>query len=363
MTTIPRLRGLAATSTLALALALTLIGSPADAATCAAGPGATCSGADLRGADLSGLDLTGADFRGAHLDGANLDRTVLAGADLSFASMTQVLMQHADLRRANLTGVDLHGSQLDFTDLAHADLDGVRAGSVDFAMTRLNGATARDGHFTSANFYGSVVHHTNFQDADLRHASFHGADFGGTDVSGADITGTVVTPSNIGDHPAIRNAFFDRIHTHVHAEGGKERPCTDGDSSHDSSVTCTGPNDDPKATVGLAGMVRFHWGQVHDHRRPFRVESAQDDPKIRIVGTADPGLASFHVTSVSGTAVAHGGHTSDHTGRGQVGGPLALNVTYEKGFWHPALPGQQHSGYSLTVIGWVQHGGVARMLG
>jgi uncharacterized protein YjbI with pentapeptide repeats len=321
-------RAAVATAVLALSIGAGTIAAatPAQAATCALGPGASCAGADLRGRDLSGLDLSRSDLRGADLSGANL-----------------------------------HGSQLDFSDLSGADLDGIDARSVDFAMTRMSDVSASGGNFHWANFYGANVHRTDFTDADVRGASFHGADFAGTRFAGAQITGTVVTPSNIGQHANARNVFFDRVHTHIKAYGAGDRHCNNDSAGHGEETWCVGSNDDGNATAGLTRWATFRWAPVAGGSRPFWIKGGVGDPdNIELHGTADPGLASFDVRSASGTAASSGGHTPSHAHRGQVGGPLAMNVSYHDGFGHPSGGGGSlRGGYSLTLIGWLQHGGTA----
>lgn len=351
-------RAASALAALAVSLGLGVIASPVHAASCTPGPGAACAGADLQGLDLRGRDLSGADF-----NGANLSRTNLAGANLRGASIKGALVEHADLRVADLTGALLNGSQFDFSDFAGADLDGADAASADFAMTRLNDVSAREGNFHFANFYGAAVHRTDFSSADVRHSSFHGADFAGTHFSGARITGTQVTPSNIGDHPKVRDVFFDRVHTHINAYGNSDNRCDNDSADHDEQTTCNGPNDDPNATTGLTHRATFHWGRVDGDSRPFWIKGSAHDGtvKIELHGSANPGLGAFDVRTVSGPAAAVG-YTPDHAHRGQVGGPLAMNVSHKA---PQPMQGPRDGmatapgGYALTLIGWLQHGGTA----
>ena len=126
--------------------------------------------ADLREADLSnalfnGSNMRGADLRGANLTGADLDRTILSDADLSGANLTNANLQRtslvgARLIGANLTGANFSGASLVRSDLTDAVLDGT-----DFFQTQVWGCI-----LNGANFTGSAMGYTVFQDCDLRNA-------------------------------------------------------------------------------------------------------------------------------------------------------------------------------------------------
>lgn len=116
---------------------------------------------DLQQADLSGRDLASADLSGADLRGANLSLVNLRGADLSAAKLSRARFTEADLSLANLTAADLHEAWFSLVNLSYADLC---AANLSRAMIH------------GVQFNGTVLEHTNFQEASVGWAIFANTD-------------------------------------------------------------------------------------------------------------------------------------------------------------------------------------------
>ena len=85
---------------------------------------ADLSGANLSGAILRGANLREANFRGANLNNTDLKGANLIGADLSGATMNRAKLHRTDLSRAQMYGTRLYGAQLRGTILKDTKLCG-----------------------------------------------------------------------------------------------------------------------------------------------------------------------------------------------------------------------------------------------
>jgi uncharacterized protein YjbI with pentapeptide repeats len=172
------------------------------------------AGADLSGASLAGiqflgepLDLTGTRFDGATLTGVSFALAELPGASLTNVSAAGISFQDADLSaQSALQGADFSGSQtnLQGADFADADVSGARFEDADLTAAAFNGARAIDTDFTgvvaaNAVFRGAHVYGNGlaFDSANsLRNIDFTDAvlaadagQSGGFDFTGADLSG------------------------------------------------------------------------------------------------------------------------------------------------------------------------------
>lgn len=118
--------------------------------------------ADLSRALLNGANLRGANLSGADLSHADLDRAILSGADLSGANLTGANLSRTNLTSANLDGADLAGAALNGAAITRTDLTNVSLKGADFYEAVLNRPV-----LTGANFDGSIVGYTIFQDCDF----------------------------------------------------------------------------------------------------------------------------------------------------------------------------------------------------
>ena len=126
--------------------------------------------ADLRQASfnnslLNGANLRGADCREADFQGADLDRIILSDANLSGANLRGANLNRANLDRANLSGADLTGATLNGAALTRTNLTEVNFQESDFYEAVFN--TTR---LTGANFGGSIMGYTVFQNCNLSDA-------------------------------------------------------------------------------------------------------------------------------------------------------------------------------------------------
>lgn len=72
--------------------------------------------ADLSGANLSGADLSNADLRGAILRGANLREANLSGANLEGADLSGACLEDANILGASFKGANLRLARLYYRD-------------------------------------------------------------------------------------------------------------------------------------------------------------------------------------------------------------------------------------------------------
>jgi uncharacterized protein YjbI with pentapeptide repeats len=116
-------------------------------------PNADLFKADLFKADLSNALLGDANLSDAYLLGANLSDADLSGADLRGADLSVADLRGADLERANLSNADLSFSNLRYTllfgaNLSEADLtnvSGVTSEELNLMASSLQGATMPNG--------------------------------------------------------------------------------------------------------------------------------------------------------------------------------------------------------------------------
>ncbi|KAH7944363.1 hypothetical protein HPB52_018678 [Rhipicephalus sanguineus] len=126
------------------------------------------TGYDLSGVDLSRLDLHLLDFRGANLTMCNLER-----ADLS----------HSDFE-ASSPGAQLYGAKMMYADLKGADLrsckmgdpDGPLAWNADLSWANLTDAIMDESVLYGVNFRYATLTNASLQNCDLRHAVLGNAD-------------------------------------------------------------------------------------------------------------------------------------------------------------------------------------------
>ena len=104
--------------------------------------------ADLSHAEIEGAlwraDLREADLSFAVLRGVDLDHVQLQRANLRHADMTGASLWQADLRDADLRSASLRGAKLDHADLSGANLHGADCTGGSFWGARLNATDAKD---------------------------------------------------------------------------------------------------------------------------------------------------------------------------------------------------------------------------
>jgi len=159
----------------------------------------------LDGVDLREADLAGARLAGASLLGANLSRAILFGADLREADMRRINLKRADLRGACLRGANLTMAEMAGCDLREGriavqdKLDGFhvlrhehRPGELTYAVLHgadLSGAQLGGTVATASDFTDAILAGARLAGARLMRAVLDGADLSGADLGGADLTG------------------------------------------------------------------------------------------------------------------------------------------------------------------------------
>jgi uncharacterized protein YjbI with pentapeptide repeats len=158
--------------------------------------GVMVAGADLSNADLSGLMLVDMRLEGVVLKGANLENAYMQGTemenvDLRGAVMNGSQMRYAAMRSCDLTGAKLRKADLDDTKLNHVTLTGVdvtegRMTDAELEDCVLDGLIAKNalcidmwlkrcslkrGSFVVANLFDAWI-----EDCDLSDCDFSGAD-------------------------------------------------------------------------------------------------------------------------------------------------------------------------------------------
>jgi len=181
--------------------------------------GAVLAGADLTGATLSGLDLRETEFGGVLLVGAQLETTCLRDTRLALTDLSRANLQGADAR-----GIVLANSVMQQTDLRGADLRDASLLSAVLDRTMLGcRAVEADDLVTPEDESGlcrcpdeplDALDAPGYEDRPrdaasrgcrtrLNRAALNGANFVGADFSGADLTDTGLTGIEIGNAQAV----------------------------------------------------------------------------------------------------------------------------------------------------------------
>jgi uncharacterized protein YjbI with pentapeptide repeats len=101
--------------------------------------GIDLSKANLYGATLNGTKFVDVTFKGAKLDNASLDRAVFDKCDLSGSSIQRAKATNASFASANLERADLSYSNLTGANLLNAKLSSVRVFNTELSKVRMDG--------------------------------------------------------------------------------------------------------------------------------------------------------------------------------------------------------------------------------
>lgn len=107
----------------------------------------TCSSCDLSGANLSGVakraggDFAHSNFSRADLSGATLINVLMNGADFSHANLSGVKARAAELYGADLTGADLSHASFTDSNLGNAKMGGADTSGTRFCRTEMPDGT------------------------------------------------------------------------------------------------------------------------------------------------------------------------------------------------------------------------------
>lgn len=203
----------------------------------------------LEGIDLSRSILYGARLDNAKLSNANLcsmfarratfDKVNLIGANLSLADCKQSDFRMANLSNANLSQADLSGdSDFHFTNLSNANLsnanlEAAHLNYADLSCTCLVDANLRyasisdtsicSSNLTRANLHKAELSYTDLRGSNLTHTNLSGAllnsvDLMGVDLSTVDLTGVKYRGSNLILTTAITNTSDREIVSRLRTE-------------------------------------------------------------------------------------------------------------------------------------------------
>ena len=160
-------------------------------------------GHDLRGANLKNAVLPKLDLR-TLIDekGETISSTLLAGANLTWTQMQQVLLDDADVRGAKLQGAQLQGASMVRVMMQHADLDGAQLQEANLSNSHLEGAALPQAQLQGATLenailVGAVLKAAQLQGANLRAAQLQDADLSDASLDGADLSGANLERANL----------------------------------------------------------------------------------------------------------------------------------------------------------------------
>ena len=131
--------------------------------------GAALNGARLNRADLSNAALNGTDFEGARLTLANFTGTHLLRANASDlgTARTEARVRRLVAGTVGTSWNDVAPTILDGADLMFANLSEVTSEGVSFRGANLYGASLVNSEFKDANFTGTVIALADFSGVDL----------------------------------------------------------------------------------------------------------------------------------------------------------------------------------------------------
>jgi uncharacterized protein YjbI with pentapeptide repeats len=139
--------------------------------------------------DLAGAYLAGVVWQGVSLQKANLEAADLRGADLVESDLGRARAGLSNLSRAHLRGSCLDGFQAAGADLSYADLTDVYAENSRLIEGKLVRALCDRGYFKDASFRESDLSGASFVEADLSGALFVGATLREVNFTGANLEG------------------------------------------------------------------------------------------------------------------------------------------------------------------------------
>jgi len=183
------------------------------------------SGLDLREVDFKAADmrwvmLNNADLRGARMQGVNLDFAWLMGANLEGADLSGAHLFSTQIRRANLRNARLDGARI-VANFQQSDLRGASFRHADMAADMKNqsmglmGTVLQSANADGADFANAKLGNVNAEFSSLRGARLENADLMNAKLGGADLTGAIVTGLNLA------NADLDSVRLQGLQGGGE----------------------------------------------------------------------------------------------------------------------------------------------
>ncbi len=147
---------------------------------------------DLSGADLRNADMMGAMLRRANMSGCRLNPIHLYRADLRQANFGASLLNGANLRGADCREADFQGADLDRIILSDANLSGANLRGANLSRANLDRANLTGADLTGATLNGAALTRTNLADVKFQESDFYEAVFNATPMTGADFSGSIM---------------------------------------------------------------------------------------------------------------------------------------------------------------------------
>jgi uncharacterized protein YjbI with pentapeptide repeats len=160
-------------------------------------------GKNLRAADFQGTSLTSATFTGSDLSCANLRGAVLRDITAQRVRLRGTILEGADLTRAILSEAARGGnpcSGSDHTKLTDAILVEAELDNAHLEESSFQGANLRDADLNASHLEGSDFSSARLKDATLEGAYLDGALLSGADLTGATLRGATLTGATYDSH-------------------------------------------------------------------------------------------------------------------------------------------------------------------
>jgi len=155
---------------------------------------------DLSNADLHGIRLSKGQYRAnliqSDLHGANLNEADLRSASLNLSVLTGAKLIRADLSDAEFIGAEVRRADLSFSNLAQANLFDADLAFANLEGANPSGADLRSASFFKANLTGTDLCGASLLNACLVNARVQGAVFTGCNIHGVSIWGLEGTPKD-----------------------------------------------------------------------------------------------------------------------------------------------------------------------
>lgn len=177
-------------------------------------------GANLTKSNATGVNFSGSDLTGANLSGANLTNADLSGSDLSNVNLEGAVLKDTDFSASILKGLDLSKINLTEVTLNFVDLSGLDLKGLDLSGLSLVGADLSDADLTNASLERSDLLDADLRGADITGLKLAGANLGGVSVKalldgGADLNGVDLTGADLtglsGSEISLTNTTLDGV--------------------------------------------------------------------------------------------------------------------------------------------------------
>lgn len=160
--------------------------------------GSILAGSNLTSATLSEIPFDSADLSGVNFTSADLIRSNFNGANVKNVIWTKAFLYGANLERVDLTGADFRGAGLISASLKKAKLRSANFTDDRMNVINLSGADLSNAKLSGTYLYGADMTNTDLTGTDLTDAIIFGAD-----LSGADTEDTIFTNTKYDDETVL----------------------------------------------------------------------------------------------------------------------------------------------------------------